>query len=283
MQEPQQPIKLLAIDIDGTLLNREKVITQRTRDAIRAAQDANVIVTLATARRYETTIPFAAELGLKMPLILYDGALTMRYPQHTIMETRRLHSGIAQRVVDTLVQHNIQPVVHHMTERGEEAWSGPHHFDSAEMTAYLDFNPHIHRYPHHTLCEGRPEPLRVVAFASHHAIQTVAPNLSELDCTCYTIERGNYQCAEVVTMHSHCSKATALKALAETLNIPMEQVMAIGDGINDREMVQEAGWGVAMGHASPTLKAVANAVTGTNTEDGLAQAIERYILHRATS
>src|SRR5215472_4310751 len=80
MQQPSQPIKLIAIDIDGTLLNRDKQITRRTREAIQAAQAAGIIVTLATARRYENSIPFAEELGTTMPLILCDGALTMQYP-----------------------------------------------------------------------------------------------------------------------------------------------------------------------------------------------------------
>jgi hydroxymethylpyrimidine pyrophosphatase-like HAD family hydrolase len=79
-------------------------------------------------------------------------------------------------------------------------------------------------------------------------------------------------------MNKSCSKATGLRALAQRLDISMDQVMAIGDGINDREMIEAAGWGVAMEHAPNAVKAVADAVTGNNSEDGAAQAIEHYAL-----
>src|SRR5579864_8875640 len=125
MHAPPQPIKLIAIDIDGTLLNRDKRITQRTHEAIQAAQAAGIIVTLATARRYENSIRFAEELSISMPLILYDGALTMQYPQHTVMATHFFDADTAQQVADTMIQHAVQPIVHHMTEEGEETWSGP--------------------------------------------------------------------------------------------------------------------------------------------------------------
>ena len=79
-------------------------------------------------------------------------------------------------------------------------------------------------------------------------------------------------------MPQGCTKASGVTALAEALAIPMEQVMAIGDNNNDIEMVEAVGWGVAMGHAVPALKAVARAQTTSNTEEGVAQAIERYAL-----
>ena len=278
MHQPSQPIKLIAIDIDGTLLNRDKQITRRTCEAIRAAQAAGIIVTLATARRYENSLPFAEELAIPMPLILYDGSLTIQYPQHTIMDKHLFDPNIAQQVADTLVQHAVQPIVHHITEQGEETWSGPDHFDNTELATYFSYYPNVKRHTHHTLCTGKPAPLRIVAFTSLEIINRVIPYIAGHDCTCYMIERGLYNCAEVVTMNKTCSKATALTALAQRFNISMNQVMAIGDGINDREMLQAAGWGVAMGHASNSLKEVADAVTGNNTEDGAAQAIERYAL-----
>ena len=283
MPQPSQPIKLIAIDIDGTLLNRDKQITQRTREAIQAAQASGIVVTLATARRYENSMPFAEELLQypqtdRMPLILCDGALTMQYPQRTVIDTHLFDPDIAQQVADTMVQHGVQPVVHHMTERGEETWSGPHDFDNAELATYFNHYPDVKRHTYSTLCTGKPAPLRIVAFTSIEIITTIIPHIARYDCTCYTIERGIYNCAEIVTMNKTCSKATGLTALAQRLAIPMDQVMAIGDGINDREMLRAAGWGVAMGHASNALKATANAVTGDNTQDGAAQAIERYAL-----
>ena len=79
-------------------------------------------------------------------------------------------------------------------------------------------------------------------------------------------------------MQAGCTKASGVTTLAQHLNIPMEQVMAIGDNSNDREMLETAGWGVAMGQASEPVKAIANAVTASNQDDGVAVAIERYAL-----
>ena len=80
-----------------------------------------------------------------------------------------------------------------------------------------------------------------------------------------------------------CSKASGITALANYLNIPLQQVMAIGDNNNDIQMLRTAGWGVAMGNASEAVKAAAQAITASNWEDGVAQAIERYALCSATS
>jgi hypothetical protein len=76
------------------------------------------------------------------------------------------------------------------------------------------------------------------------------------------------------------SKGDALRVLLDELNIPAEQVMALGDGENDIEMLQLAGIGVAVGNASPLLKAVADQVVASNDDDGVAEAIERFVLHR---
>jgi HAD superfamily hydrolase (TIGR01484 family) len=279
IHQPAQPIKLLAIDIDGTLLNRDKQITPRTRDAIRAAQAAGVVVALATARRYQNSVMFAQELDIAMPLILCDGTLTMQYPQHTVAATHLFDPDIAQQVVDIMVQHKIQPVVHHVIEQKEETWSGPSEFDNPELAIYFKVYPDGKRLPLDTLCAGKPAPLRVVAFASIEAINAILPTIADLDCAWYTMERGNYNSAEVVAMNSNCSKAAALARLARTYDLSMDQVMAIGDGVNDREMLQAAGWGVAMGNASDSLKAIADTVTGSNSEDGVAQAIEHYVLY----
>ena len=73
-------IKLLAIDLDGTLLTPQKQITPRTFAAVRAAQEAGIVVTIATARRYCNTAPIASALGLDIPLILCDGALIVEHP-----------------------------------------------------------------------------------------------------------------------------------------------------------------------------------------------------------
>jgi Cof subfamily protein (haloacid dehalogenase superfamily) len=278
---PQQ-IKLLAIDIDGTLLTPQKQITPRTLAAIRAAQETGVIVTLATARRYHNTAPIATELGIDIPLILYDGALILEHPQGRPLFTRPLRAEIAQQAVEIMVRHHIQPVIHHINGLVEEIWTGLAKFDNAWIADYLASWPdNTRRLPYASCCAGQPDPLRVVAFTAEEVAWAMAQEIAALDCSWNITPRGSYAWAELAVMEQGCTKASGVITLAEQLGIPLEQVMAIGDNNNDVEMLQAVGWGVAMGQAQDAAKAVARAVTASNTEDGVALAIERYVLRRA--
>ncbi len=274
---PQQ-IKLLVIDIDGTLLNPQRQITSRTRAAIQTAQAAGVIVTLATGRSHRNTFPVADELGMAIPLITYDGALILQHPDRTIIHTHSLAATVAQQAAEILIEHRIQPVIQRMNGAGEEIWTGHAEFDNPELATYFAVFPNARRMDHTTLCTDQPDPLRVVGFASEEAFLQLAPSVDTLDCAWYILDHGNYGCSEISIMNKTCSKASSVVMLAQHLNIPLSEVMAIGDNINDLEMLQEVGWGVAMGQASDMIKEAAHAVTASNAEEGVALAIERYIL-----
>ena len=277
-------IRLVAIDIDGTLLTPQREIAPRTLSAVRAAQEAGIIVTLATARRYLNTRQIAEALGLSIPLILYDGALILQHPQGKILHTHPFQAVIAQQAVETLVRHNIQPVVHHIVDAVEEIWTGPAELDNIWIADYFNTFPNgIRRMPYATLCSGQQDPLRVVAFAPEDVIADLVPEVSTLQCSWNAIKQGNYGYAEMAIMHTHCSKASGLMALAQQLDIPLAHVMAIGDNNNDIEMLEAVGWGVAMGQASDAVQSIAQAVTTSNTEDGVARAIEQYALRSRTT
>jgi Cof subfamily protein (haloacid dehalogenase superfamily) len=251
--------------------------------AVQAAQQAGVIITLATARRYYNTLQIAIELGVDIPLILCDGSLIMQHPTGEVVHTHLLPAHIAQQAVDILTRYRIQPVVHHMNGNREETWTGPRTFDNEwVMTYFSSFLGGMQRICHHHLCLGHPDPLRVIAFAPEDVIEQLIPEVSALDCSWNITRRGSYGTAEMAIMHRTCSKASGVAALAHLFRIPLGQVMAIGDNNNDLEMLQEVGWGVAMGQATEPVKAAAHVVTTSNAEDGVALAIERYILDRAS-
>ncbi len=281
---PDVRIRMLVIDIDGTLLTPEGYITAPTQGAVRAAQQAGIVVTLATARRYCNTAKIAAELGLDIPLILYDGAMIVQHPHKTILYTHPLRAEVGQQAVELLVRHELQPVVHPATGIKEEIWTGPASFDNPWVDAYfITFPEQVHRMSFETLCTGHPDPIRVVAFAPEEIIRTLLAEVSDLDCAWTITRRGNYGSAELAIMNPSCSKASGVKELAQYLTIPLAQVMAVGDNNNDIEMLQTVGWGVAMGQASKAVKAAARAITASNGEDGVALAIERYALRNASA
>jgi len=282
METPPTSIKLLVIDIDGTLLNPQGEITPITLASVQAAQEAGIVVTLATARRYCNTASTATEIGLAGPLILYDGALIVQHPQGSILSTRPLQAGIAQQAVEILVRHAIQPVVHPDDGLAEEVWTGPPDLDNLWLDAYFATYPEqMRRMPYETLCAGHPDPLRVVAFASEESIQGVIPEVSTLKCSWTMLKRGSYGSAELAIMDYGCSKASGVAALAQARNISLSEVMAIGDNNNDIAMLQSVGWGIAMGQAPEQVKSAAHVVTASNWEDGVAQAIARYALSSA--
>ena len=279
-----QPLKLIVADIDGTLLNQHKQITQRTLTAIRTAQDAGIIVTLATGRRYTNTRPIADELAITSPLILCDGAMIVDHPQNQVIYTQPLPAETAQQAADIIAHHQLQPIVQHIFGMTEETWAGEPTFDNPALLPYLMAYPqNLRRMQQRTLCTGQPDPLRVVAFATEAEIAAMLSEIAALPCAWDHLKRGNYGCSELAIMHQGCSKATGVRALCTHLNIDIAQVMAIGDNTNDLEMLRTVGWGVAMGQASDTVKASAQAITASNAEDGLALAIERYALQRATA
>ncbi len=276
---PTEPIKMVAIDIDGTLLTPEKTLTHRTIAAVSAAQEAGVAVTLATARRFTGTRVLSAELNIQAPLVLYDGGELFDRVKQEIIDAQVLSAKIAQQAAELLVRHDIQPIVHPLTGAREEIWMGPEELDSVWTAAYMQTMPEqLHRHHVDTLCVDQPDPLRVVGFAELERIQQVQPLADRLHCTTILTPRGNFGCAEISFMPLHCSKASGVQLLADRLQIPMTAVMALGDNYNDIPMLQAAGWGVAMGQAYDAVKAAANTLTATNREDGVALAIERYVL-----
>jgi Cof subfamily protein (haloacid dehalogenase superfamily) len=279
MEKPLTEIKLIAIDIDGTLLNPAGEITARVRGAIEAAQRAGIIVTLATARRYFSTRQIADMLGLELPLIVYDGALIVNHPAQTILHSQPLSARVARQVIEIFLRHNVQPVVQPCDGLLEAVWTGPAERDQPELTTYIAAaGERLCRMSYEQLCAGSIDPLRVVAFASQDAIQRLIPEVSALACSWSRLSMGSYACAELAIMHSGCSKASGVAALAAFYGIPLAQVMAIGDNTNDIAMLQAVGWGVAMGQAPAVVKAAARAITASNQEDGVALAIERYAL-----
>jgi len=277
-------IKMIVIDIDGTLLTPEGIITTPTLEAVRATQQARIVVTLATARRYSNTNIIANDLGLDTPLILYDGALIIQHPHKTILHIQLLPANVGQQAVDMLVRHKLQPVVHPFKGTEEQIWTGPAAFDNPWVVTYFASAPEqVQRMPFEKLCTGHPDPIRVVAFASEEIIYTLLPEVAALDCNWTITRRGNFGSAELAIMNSSCSKASGVIELARYLSIPLEQIMAIGDNNNDIEMLRTVGWGVAMGQASEAVKSAARAVTASNREDGVAKAIAYYTLRNATT
>ena len=272
--------RLVATDIDGTLLDPAGAITPRTKAALRSLRDAGVTLALATSRRLTGTQPIAEEIALDGYLILYDGAQIRAYPGNAILAEEPLELSVARRSAEIIAAAGLRPIAQYADAGGEELRAAQEGHGNGEDSEYVE------RFLHQTalvpladLCpDTRGGPLRVVTFGPLERLERAASELTDLPCGWQLLSVGNYGTSELTIFSPKASKGNALTALAARLDIPLAQVFAIGDGINDVSMLPIAGLGVAMANGDAATREVARSIAPSNAEDGAAQAIERYVL-----
>jgi 5-amino-6-(5-phospho-D-ribitylamino)uracil phosphatase len=268
-------IRLVAIDLDGTLLNSAKEITATTATIIRAAREvAHVKVVLATARPPRTVLPFYSLLGLDTPMINYNGALVHEPHTGRIVLHRPMEAKIAREVAamgremfpDILVSAEV--LDNWYTDRVEDGWrSETQRLSESYTVAPLGqwMNQPITRL--HLL--GRRQWLTDI----RHAIAARMPRQIAIAWS---------ESSMLQIMNPTAGKRAALRTVAAEMGLDASEVMAIGDNANDAGMLQWAGIGVAMANASPKARSVADYVTDANDADGAAKAIAKLIVGPAT-
>lgn len=276
--------RLLALDVDGTLLDPTGEIRPAVRQAVLAAVAAGCLVTLATGRRLASARLIAQDLGLEVPLILYTGALVYDTRTGHALLHEPLPSAYLARAIEVALEAGLRPAVSQSPLRGERIYLGPENGDDEYTREYAGHQARrdlIERRSYEEIAATQ-EALLVTVPGPEKLGNWLDEYLpGRLDCNVYSY---NLRYNSLADMHGFdlvprsVSKGKALLKLAEHFGIDPAQTMAIGDNLNDLDLLSAAGLGVAMGNARPELKAVAGAVTSTNAEDGVARAIERYIL-----
>ncbi len=268
---PLSHIRLLALDLDGTLMDDSMVIrSDRVRRAIAAAQARGVIVTLATGRMFDFLLPFARDLGLAAPLICYQGGL---------IQAPDAEAPIYRATMDPAL---VRQVLAFTARRG---W---HCVLYADDEVFLDEKRHPERFYRDMLGRRlvwvddlasvlqRHAPVKFLVFVDPDEAQDVLAELRQAFAGQMELTRSHARIVEGNPLG--VSKGDALRRLAEHLDVPRAQVMAIGDQENDLPMIAWAGFSVAMGNGSPAVKAAADWVAPPVTEDGAAVAIEHFVL-----
>jgi len=272
-------IRLVVTDVDGTLLDPGGCLTPRTREAIQALAASGVTLALATGRRWTGASVAASSFDFRGPMIHMDGAMIRTYPDGEMLHSAPLDRVVAQQAAEAMARYGIQPIaqysdltddfLHVSQEAAHPEWTATYLPAFQQQTRYR---------PVAQLCDIAVDPIRLAAFAPLSILRRVAVDLASHDCGRQLLLLGNYGVAELTLFSSAVSKGNALKILAHHLAIPLDETMAIGDGANDISMLRAAGVGVAMGQAPRRVRAIADAVTTSNAEDGLARAIEQYAL-----
>ncbi len=201
-----------------------------------------------------------------------------------LLHTQWLPSTIAEQAIHVLVRHGIQPAIHHFIEQQEEIWTGPAMYDTPWIAGHLSSSPHlIKRFDYKKSVSDLVDPLRIVAYAPEALLLQTLPEIASLQCS-WNITRSKFPgVAALAIMHHCCHKAEGVRQLAHYFEVGLEHVMAIGDDMNDCEMLEMVGWGVAMGQSHDKVKASAQVITTSNDEDGAALAIEKYALYTTNS
>jgi hypothetical protein len=272
---------MIAIDIDGTLLDPTGHLRPAVRDAVRAAVERGVLVTLATGRRFVDAAEAAAELGLELPLVLNHGTVIQDSVTGEVLYEDALPAHLLRAVVADVLAAGQQPVLHCSPAAEFDVLAGPFARDSLAATNYLRRQERLLRLPD----EALPDAQHVLSVAVLHYDDVLRPLYARLAaraaCTVTFWEPGPIWPDYLIeVIHAECSKATALRHLAEQYGIGMHEVVAIGDERNDLEMLASVGLGVAMGNARPEVLAVARARVGSNDQDGVAEAIYRFVLNK---
>jgi HAD superfamily hydrolase (TIGR01484 family) len=240
---------------------------------------SGVTLALATGRRWTGASVAASSFDFRGPMIHMDGAMIRAYPNGEMLHSAPLDRVVAQRAAEAMAGYGIQPIaqysdltddfLHVSQEAAHPEWTATYLPAFQQQTRYR---------PVAQLCDIAVDPIRLAAFAPLSILRRVAVDLASHDCGRQLLLLGNYGVAELTLFSSAVSKGNALKILAHHLAIPLDETMAIGDGANDISMLRAAGLGVAMGQAPRRVRAIADAVTTSNAEDGLARAIEQYAL-----
>ena len=275
-QTTSADIKLLVLDIDGTIAGNTNEIREPVMQAIHAAQAKGIQVAIATGRMYRSAIRFHQAVGSTLPLMAYQGALI----QDPVTQTIYRHWTVPKALVLQLLDYFEQPELRSLLSV---------HFYINDQLYVREITSETEEYAERSSIQPiavgdlrtalATEPTKVLALSDDVALITKL--LGDLQSLYTPAEL--YLTKSVATFFEATnplvSKGTAVRYLAEEhLGLKAENVMTIGDNFNDVEMIEYAGIGVAMGNAPEPVQALANWVAPDVEQDGVAAAIEEFLL-----
>lgn len=267
------PIRLLALDLDDTLLRGDLTISFRSKSVIKKVEDIGITVILASGRAPKAMESYARELGMhKRPgfMICNNGTIILESHTGNVVQSRLLPQDAAQTVFDLIDAEGLPVQIYehdtiYVSRRNEFA-DQDQKLTGLRQVVVENFKAMIAAGAQKLVIPGDPmllQPLESI-------LKTyVGDRLTIFTSKPYFLE----------ILPPACGKGEALAVVAENLQIPAREVMAIGDSMNDESMLRWAGYGVCMKNGDVRMKAIASMLTErTNEDDGVAYLLERYIL-----
>lgn len=300
-------IRLLALDIDGTLLDSSGQLPDANRAAIARAIEQGVEVALATGRRFDFARPVFERLPSPLTLILSNGAVVKRRDGETLMK-RLLPREVAREVLAAVPQHRHEAAVTFDRPGAAQIvyqsidWDHPRHsrFFAANRPYLAEVDPLedcLTEDPVQVMFTGTCADMRDL-FTQLRASASIDTSANGGSCGTvkraavvespdhrYSVALTEYEFRDfslVDILQAGCSKGTALADWARERGYTRDEVMAVGDNLNDLEMLEFAGCPVVMGNGIPDLRDRGWSLTATNDEAGVARAVETFILRDAS-
>jgi Cof subfamily protein (haloacid dehalogenase superfamily) len=264
----------LVLDIDGTLLTSSGAVAPSTASALERAREAGMMVTFATGRRLTTVAPLCRELGITLPVVLQTGAQIVEPETGKVLYRNPLPRGEVAAAVRWLADEGLQPIVYENSALGQRLFTGPIERDSAPMSYYTRGFPQLLQRLSYEELATIEEPLEIATINHLELVAPVAARLDLAGCRHLISYSSALDSYFLEIFHATCSKGEALRHLCARLGLSMAEVVAVGDNYNDREMLEEAGLGVAMANAEPEIIAIADRTTRSNDDDGIAALVD---------
>ncbi len=269
--------KVLALDLDGTLTTEEKRITDRTKKAIAKARELGCHITLASGRPLLGIKHVAAELGLmgsEGTILAYNGGLLFDTKTQSTLWQRTVDVQTIHTCFSYARKHNLAALSYNevgaITEMPDDQYVIKEAFNNAiPITRVEDL----------IYCSTEPMP-KVMIVGEHELLKK-----AQKDLLSQVGDKADIGFSEPFFMEitaKGVQKASSLQVLLSLFHLTEDDLMVIGDGLNDIPMFGVAGLAVAMGNASDEVKSHAHTITASNEEDGVAIAIERYILSKSS-
>jgi Cof subfamily protein (haloacid dehalogenase superfamily) len=263
--------KLVVIDMDGTILTPDLEISEETITAVRKVIEMGVLVTLSTGRMYSAALPFAKLLQLDVPIITCNGAITKCSRTGEVYDIKTIPNQYSLEIINYCEQEDLSLSIY----TDKEIYSKEpncnlqihREFDHADPKIIDDFLPHANGL------------LVKILFSCKDEKQLAAHARTLYQRYEGKVSFNFYLPHFVEIVHDNVTKKDALENLAKKSNIIREEILAIGDNLNDLEMIEYAGLGVAMGNAPKIVKEAADFVTRSNDEDGVRYVLEKFILN----
>lgn len=265
--------KMIVLDLDGTLTNSKKEITPHTLNALITAQQKGIVVVLASGRPTYGIVPLAKQLKLEQfggYILAYNGGKIVDCKTAECMLNQELNPELVPTLHDEAIAAGLQILTYQgngiaATKRDDEYVQHEAFINKMPVVEYSDFKHQVEFPINKCLIVGNPTAL--------HALELKLAKDMEGQISVYRSADFFLECVPL-----GIEKSQSIDKLISTIGIKREEVVAMGDGYNDLGMIEYAGLGIAMANANDDVKRAANFVTLSNEEDGVAYAIEKFVL-----